>query len=67
MPLHNTESGYWIGHAAKVQHCRHLLNLGLLISGKQIVAFLCGLGIDQPIESSARPYAAVATDLSTGR
>jgi NTE family protein len=33
----------------------------------QVVAFLQQLGIDQPIESYARPYAAVATDLATGR
>jgi NTE family protein len=31
------------------------------------VAFLQQLGFDQPIESYARPYAAVATDLATGR
>ncbi len=40
---------------------------GGLISGRQVVAFLHGLGIDQPIESYGRPYAAVATDLATGR
>jgi hypothetical protein len=32
-----------------------------------VVAFLQQLGIDQPIECHARPYAAVAIDLSTGR
>jgi hypothetical protein len=32
-----------------------------------VVAFLQQLGIDQSIESYARPYAAVATDLATGR
>lgn len=40
---------------------------GGLIDGKQVVALLRRLGIDQPIESFARPYAAVATDLTTGR
>ena len=40
---------------------------GGLINGRQVVAFLHGLGIDQPIESYDRPYAAVATDLATGR
>jgi NTE family protein len=40
---------------------------GGLISGRQVVAFLDGLGVGDPIESYARPYAAVATDLATGR
>src|SRR6266853_670483 len=40
---------------------------GGLINGRQVVSFLHQLGIDQPIESYARPYAAVATDLATGR
>lgn len=40
---------------------------GGLIEGKQIVAFLEGLGIAGPIESYAKKYAAVATDLVTGR
>jgi NTE family protein len=38
-----------------------------LLNGRQLVAFLQQLGIDQPIESYGRPYAAVATDLATGR
>jgi NTE family protein len=38
---------------------------GGLLNGRQVVAFLTQLGIDQPIESYARPYA--ATDLATGR
>ena len=32
-----------------------------------MVEFLRGLGIGAPIESYAKPYAAVATDLATGR
>ncbi|BBK41897.1 phospholipase [Allostella vacuolata] len=43
------------------------LSGGGLIDGRQIVAFLQALGIDGPIEGYARKYAAVATDLVTGR
>jgi NTE family protein len=43
------------------------LSGGGLISGRQVVAFLQGLGIGEPIESYATPYAAVATDMATGR
>ena len=43
------------------------LSGGGLIDGKLVVAFLRGLGIEQPIESYAKQYAAVATDLVTGR
>jgi NTE family protein len=43
------------------------LSGGGLIGGKNVVAFLRGLGIEGPIESLAKPYAAVATDLVTGR
>jgi NTE family protein len=43
------------------------LSGGGLINGRQVVSFLHQLGIDQPIESYARPYAAIATDLATGR
>lgn len=43
------------------------LSGGGLISGRQVVAFLQGLGIDAPIESYAAQYAAVATDMATGR
>jgi NTE family protein len=43
------------------------LSGGGLISGKQVVEFLERLGIDGAIESYARRYAAVATDLATGR
>jgi NTE family protein len=43
------------------------LSGGGLIDGKQIVTFLQGLGIAGPIESYAKKYAAVATDLVTGR
>ena len=40
---------------------------GGLITGRQVVAFLRDLGIAEPIESYATQYAAVATDLATGR
>jgi NTE family protein len=40
---------------------------GGLIDGSRIVEFLRGLGISAPIESYGRPYAAIATDLATGR
>lgn len=43
------------------------LSGGGLIDGKKVVEFLRGLGIEEPIESYAKPYAAVATDLATGR
>jgi NTE family protein len=48
-----------------------LMDIGLsgggLIIGKQVVAFLRGLGVEKPIESYSKRYAAVATDLATGR
>jgi NTE family protein len=40
---------------------------GGLIDGRQVVALLRRLGIDAPIESYDRRYAAIATDLSSGR
>src|SRR5258708_1980925 len=40
---------------------------GGLLSGRQVVAFLQELGIGQPIESYATQYAAIATDMATGR
>lgn len=40
---------------------------GGLISGELVVAFLRGLGLTEPIETYSKPYAAVATDLATGR
>jgi len=43
------------------------LSRGGLIDGKQIVALLRRLGIDAPIESYDKHFAAVATDLSSGR
>jgi NTE family protein len=43
------------------------LSGGGLIEGKQVVEFLRGLGIGEPIESYAKAYAAIATDLVTGR
>lgn len=59
---------------AKAATWRELLGLmdvrlssGGLIDGRQIVAFLQDLGISGPVESYARTFAAVATDLATGR
>jgi NTE family protein len=43
------------------------LSGGGLIDGRQVVEFLRGLGIGAPIESYAKAYAAIATDLVTGR
>ena len=43
------------------------LSGGGLINGKLIVAFFRGLGITAPIESYSKPYAAIATDLVSGR
>jgi len=43
------------------------LSGGGLISGKQVVSFLKGLGVQEPIESYTKRYAAVATDLVSGR
>ena len=43
------------------------LSGGGLIDGKLIVAFLRRLGITETIESYAKAYAAIATDLVTGR
>jgi NTE family protein len=43
------------------------LSSGGLIEGKLVVDFMRGLGIAKSIESYAKLYAAVATDLTTGR
>jgi NTE family protein len=43
------------------------LSGGGLIDGKRVKDLLRTLGIAAPIESYAKPFAAVATDLSTGR
>jgi NTE family protein len=43
------------------------LSRGGLIDGKQVVGLLHRLGIDAPIESYGKRYAAVATDLASGR
>ena len=43
------------------------LSGGGLIDGKEVVEFLHRLGIGAPIESYAKTYAAIATDLATGR
>jgi NTE family protein len=40
---------------------------GGLMSGRQVISFLQGMGIGQSIESYATHYAAVATDMATGR
>jgi NTE family protein len=43
------------------------LSGGGVVDGKQIVAFLRGLDIAAPIESYPKKFAAIATDLVTGR
>jgi NTE family protein len=43
------------------------LSGGGVIDGNEVVAWLRGLGVDGPIENYAKRYAAVATDLATGR
>jgi NTE family protein len=43
------------------------LSGGGLIDGKLIVGFLRELGITEAIESSSKPYAAIAIDLVSGR
>ncbi|MBV8191827.1 MAG: patatin-like phospholipase family protein [Alphaproteobacteria bacterium] len=40
---------------------------GGLITGRQVVAFLRDMGIEGPIEEYSTQYAAVATDMATGR
>ncbi len=43
------------------------LSGGGLMDGNDVVRWLRGLGVDGPIESYAKRYAAIATDLTTGR
>jgi NTE family protein len=43
------------------------LTSGGLIEGKRIVSFLASLQDDAPIESFAKPFTAIASDLATGR
>ncbi len=43
------------------------LSGGGVVDGNEVVTWLKGLGADAPIESYAKRYAAIATDLSTGR
>lgn len=43
------------------------LSGGGVVDGNKVVAWLRGLGVDGPIEKYARRYAAIATDLATGR
>ena len=43
------------------------LSGGGVIDGSEVVRWLRGLGVDGPIESYAKRYVAVATDLATGR
>jgi NTE family protein len=40
---------------------------GGVIDGNSVVAWFRGLGVDQPIESYTKRYAAIATDLASGR
>lgn len=65
-----TELRQWV-EAASWREVVGLLDIRLsgggLIDGKLVVAFLRGLGIEEAIESYAKHYAAVATDLTTGR
>ncbi|MGE5165418.1 MAG: patatin-like phospholipase family protein [Sphingobacteriales bacterium] len=43
------------------------LSGGGLINGNEVVSFLRGLGVEEPIESYTKRYAAVTTDLVSGR
>ena len=43
------------------------LSGGGLVDGKLITKFLRGLGIEKPIETHSKPFAAAATDLASGR
>lgn len=43
------------------------LSGGGLVDGNRVVEWLKGLGVHGPIESFAKRYAAIATDLATGR
>jgi NTE family protein len=43
------------------------LSGGGVVEGSRVVAWLKGLGVDGLIESNAKRYAAIATDLATGR
>jgi NTE family protein len=43
------------------------LSGGGVVDGHEVVTWLKGLGVDGPIESYAKRYAAIATDLATGR
>jgi len=43
------------------------LSGGGLIDGNEVITWLRGLGVDGPIEGYAKRYAAIATDLATGR
>jgi len=43
------------------------LSAGGLIEGKRVMNFLKGLQDDAPIESFAKPFMAIASDLATGR
>src|SRR5690606_32639342 len=60
----------WV-EAASWREIARLLDVRLtgggLIEGSGIVEFLRGIGISGPIESHATKFAAVATDLSSGR
>src|SRR5689334_11397214 len=43
------------------------LSGGGVVDGKEVVAWLGALGVEQPIESYPKQYAAIATDLVSGR
>ncbi len=59
------------GEAATWRQVLGMMDVGLsgggLIDGKAVIKFLRGLGVTGTIEDLARPFAAVATDLATGR
>jgi NTE family protein len=73
-------AAYVAGCLAKLQHWaetvtwREIVGLldvrlsgGGLVDGTEVVAFLRGLGVERPIESYTKRFAAIATDLVTGR
>jgi NTE family protein len=43
------------------------LSGGGVVDGHEVIKWLSGLGVDGPIESYVKRYAAIATDLATGR
>jgi NTE family protein len=73
-------AAYVAGHLADLRHWaeratrREVIGLldirltgGGVVDGNEVVTWLKALGVDGPIESYAKRYAAIATDLATGR